>query len=201
MTNEDLKKLGNDELRALLTHIVTDTAEGVRQGCRIILELELRGVRHGFAKEGAFRWFREIATEKLHPTAALLIYDRATIRALQNLPLDQQAAIAMGEPIPVVEYAPGGKTATVEKKVFQIDTIAIDRVIGPAGVRSVAEQTKMLRDQSAPKPSTEILTSRVRAENGRLVVGRTLVEPNELIEPLLALGFKLVRIETERAVA
>lgn len=200
MSITGLKSLTNEELRALLTKVVADTADGVLRGCEILYELETRSVRHGFSKDGAFQWFREVATGRLHPTAALMVCDRNALKAMMRLPLESQRMIATGETLPVVEWGPNQTIVTRERRITEIDGRTLQRVIGTNDVRDVAEQTRLLREsQMPPSASHAKQVNGIVARDGKLVVGRTTLDPSDLIDPLLELGFKLVRIEERKA--
>lgn len=68
----------------------------------------------------------------------------------------------------------------------------LERVFGENGIRSVEEQRKDL----GAKPNRERVGGIiVDHDETALVISRKHIKPNELIAPLKALGFKLVRIE------
>jgi hypothetical protein len=164
------------------------------EGSRLLAELHRRGEYHPLMRDGLFRWFKEIDEEILDASAVVKFAGQNDIlKKLIRTPLSQQIKIAETGKIMVAEQDKAGNIIEAEKPILTIPTKQLDRVFGDKGIRTVAQQTKLLKAAPPPKPATIELV-RADAANGVLVIaGRHNIEPNALIEPLRRLGFKLVK--------
>lgn len=195
MSQADLKSLSTEALDALFESVLDGTVSAVRRGSTILAELAQRGERRPHMREGAFRWFKEITAGSLSARAAFILGGlESKTRPLVGLPHPAQDSIAAGAPLATVEYGDKGEIVEVEKPLLQMNKQDVTLVFGNGKVRSVAEQTKILRD--VPFQAKPVKTGRFFVDLARktIEIGKTKIEAEELAEPLRALGWKLVRI-------
>ena len=196
MTQSGYREMSLQELYTRLASHVQAGETALIEGSKILAELKRRGETHEFMRRGLFKWFEQIDAGTLDASAVIKFAgDDQIISRLVRLPISQQAMIAKTGNVIVAEQAKTGEIIETEKSIIRMDLKQLDRVFGDKGIRTIAQQTKLLKAASAPtpKPAAPELV-RADARDGVLVIaGRHHIEPNALIEPLRRLGYKIVK--------
>lgn len=191
-SSNQLNNVTTAAIRAELDQIVKDTAEWMERASVLLVELRRRGEDHPLMHSNVLRAFKGIAERKLSAEAVLAVGGNANIvRALEKLPLDQQAGYAKDCPVPVVEVSPEGKHVTAYRKLQSLGPSVIDRVFGPDGLRSIEEQKAML---AAPSNRIRVDGILIDTSERRIIIARKHISPADLIGPLKALGYELRRV-------
>ena len=207
-TATEAREMPTDTLVALFETTIETTSLSIKKNCLILAELDARNAlsdqMRTLTKQGTFRWFREIAADKLAPAVAFACGDNyPLIQGLMRLPVPAQENIAAGQEIPVAERIKG-EIKEVTKPIWRIDYAEISRVFGDKGVRTIKEQTAMLRAEDAGSISTGLLQEGrigIDLQKNTLRFGMMKVDVSELTAPLRKLGFRLVRIASKSEAA
>lgn len=194
------------ELYAALAATVDQTSTAIVAASEILLELRKRGENHPLMREGVFVWFEHIAAGQLSPKAALAFAGvNSVIRKLVGLDTALQDRIADGEEIPVAELDSTGKIVRSQKPILRMDQAQLDRAFDASKLRPLPAQEKMLRSEQARDAASPKTAKKERItadqESGVLRVANTKIAPEELREPLRALGFRLIRVGASKEAA
>ena len=205
MTNDDLKHLSLDALFEQFAITNQGTAAGIKRACAVLLEIHHRGEHHTYMRSELYKHYKAICDGRLSAEAALgLAGHDAAIEAIMGLPHSVQNRLVMKEKIvPLVTFS-GGKFHESTTTLMSVSEKDLPVVFGDGGMRSHAAQREILRDRDkahaadqAPPPRI----GRVEVDVARreLILGRMKLRPDELIEPLRLLGFKMVALEAPAA--
>lgn len=180
MTTEDL--IGElDGFTAL-------AADLARRLSLVLKELRARRIRHTHHFHTVLMFFAEIADNRLDAEAAVLLANTDRIRAVLPLPAEQQRAIARGEEVPVAVRLPSGAITHDRLPIRRMDDSTRRRAFGPKGIRPLEEQTAMIQAENRVERHGMITILR---DEVMLKIGNQRIRPEELRQPLLALGFRL----------
>lgn len=200
MTKADrLHNTSTADIRAELDQIVSDTAEWMQRAAVLLVELRRRKERHPLMSSNTLRHFVLIADGKLDAAAALAVGgNRNLVRALSAIPLDQQFDYATRRTVEVVERTPDGRDVIEHRHITHLSNPTLDRVFSDGRILSVEEQRQAL----GAKPNRErVGCVLVDHDESALVISKKHIKPLELVAPLKALGFKLVRIDASEGEA
>ena len=145
------------EVRRLLEQALNRVNTDHRAICRLLTALHAKGESHPYMLRGPYRYYREIAEDRLHPQAAAIFHEQPdVIRRFMQMRLDVQYTLTLDINAPSLDVAVRNvKTGEVEaKKKSLIDVVAagpktVERVLGPEGVKPVEDQAAAL----PPPPS------------------------------------------------
>ena len=154
----------------------------------LLKELRARRQHHPFFHHPVLKFFKDIANLKLDAVAAIRLTNGDLIRAVLPLPTDYQRAIALGRKIPVATFNQAGEIVSDDMEIRHMDPSTLRRAFGPDGIRSVYEQTRLLRAESKVERHGLITVLR---DEVMLKIGNQRIRPEELRLPLMALGFRL----------
>lgn len=176
------------------------TAASIKSAATILQELKTRGETHPLMREGAFRFYQEIAANKLSAKAVLAFAGvNSILRNLIGLPMEKQDAFAKGAKLTIATHDTTGKIKSVEKPLIQLSVRQLDLAFdGAGGVRAFNEQAQIISARTANRPSSRrsILPVAIRADQktGELVCGQLRFTPHQLTAAMQKLGFKIVRV-------
>lgn len=173
-----------------------NTAKAIKRACDELAELNLREVPHPFMKHGILSHYKAISRGDLLPDFAFAFSANPIMRHVSVLTLDDQRALLLRPELSVAAFDKSKNIVPVDMAVTSISRADLDIVFGPAGIRTFAEQEKVLRSRNAPKPRRDkrSYTIKADADSGEIVVNDFKFKPGELSAALKALGFKLVKI-------
>lgn len=203
----DFNDIPTDDLLELLGATYDGIVAGTERAAKILVVLMSRGVTHPLMSEGVLRYFREIESGRLSAAAAVAFAgNRNMVGRIVGLPREIQVKIALGETLlEVAEFTPRGEIVVQKRPIRQLDNPTLDRVFAKERIRTPKEQETLLRaaQASVAAPSRQVgQRVSIASDSKALMIGRSRIEPNELMGPLLRLGFKLVRVtEKERVSA
>lgn len=197
--NNSLKDAATSDLVSELATLIGQKTDLIVRACAILAELRARRVDHPAMKNGVLKWFQSINAGKLD---AHFFYTfagvQSLIQAVVGTPLKLQRQWADGSNVTLKEVNAAFEIVEVEKPLIRFSRGDIANVFGPAGVRALAEQEKLLRSKLAnvaasPAPKVE----RVRADvkEGVLIIGSKRLRLVEFRDALRALGWYLHKIE------
>lgn len=185
-----------------LSKLTEGNATSIKAASEILLELKTRGETHPLMRQGVFRFYQEIADDRLSAKAVLAFAGvNSILRNLIGVPLPRQEAFAKGERIVIATHDTTGKIKSQEKPLIQLSVRQLDLVFDAGNIRSFSDQSQIL---SARKDNTPARRSRIpvaiRADKSRqeLVCGQLRFTPHELASALQKLGFKIIRIEAAK---
>lgn len=194
----------NEQLRQELARGLSITVEHLQRLANIWAELERRGEDLSDLRRGIAANLSLIASGTLAADAVVALASRPTLlKRLAGVPLDQQRAIASGEPLPVV--VDDGKKYNVEMLPATALTMAQTRqVIDYGSVRTVDEQRAILADLKMTKRKPREESERrynVHADRERdgLFIGKMFVPKHEVIAALATLAGELETLDTRTA--
>jgi len=154
----------------------------------ILVELRSRRESHAFFSHPVLRFFESIADESLNAEAAIILANGPMIKAVMHLPHDQQLAVARGQDIAVAVIQPSGQMANENLPIQRMGPDLLKRVFGDQGIRSVAAQSAIIRQNSKTERYGMVT---VLQDETMLKIGNQKITPEDLRGPLLALGYTL----------
>lgn len=146
-----------------------------------------------------------VARDKLVPELAAKIYASPHKRGiLADLPKDVQhdvAATGATFKTAVLDQTKASGVSVEDKSILEMSTTELRVVMGGGGIRTVAEQKKILgqivESEARRRRSPSRMSNKVRVDadagRGVLIVGAYTLKPYELAAALDTLGFKLTR--------
>lgn len=183
----DLTVVPTDTLRAELARGLTLTADTLMRLGLIWQELEKRGENLDDLRHGLARTLPLIAAGRLAAEAVVAFAGRPSVlRALEGVPLEQQRALARGEPLKVIDLAnPGG---TVEMPLAQLPAAAVRVVFGEGEVRTPEQQRLAFRPRRKKREEADERRYRPRydPQAGTVTVGRMTIQVADLLHELSA---------------
>lgn len=191
----NLAKASNAALVQRFHRLSNLTCTALREGCKILVELEKRGENVGPLSRGLFRYYRQIANGSLAPAAVLAFAGNTfVLPRLMALPVAEQRKYADGAPVPVVEHNQEGKLVTVEKPLRHLVMREAELVFTDSGIRPVDAQKRLVAKRVKQTHRSAVpLAIRADMATEEIVIGQLRVKVAELYTPLKKLGFDLVR--------
>lgn len=191
ISQTDPANLSTEEIHKEIASFATLAAEVVDRWAVLLKELSKRRAPHPMFRHPVMQFWESIAEHKLSPRAAVLLADRkrgTMIRAVLPLPIVEQEAIAEGREIPVAVRTEAGEIKADHLPIHRMDPATMNRAFGPEGIRSVYEQTEIIRAVGRIERHGAITVLR---DEVMLKIGNQKVKPEDLRGPLLALGYRL----------
>lgn len=167
--------------------------EVVHRYSLLLAELRKRKQFHAFMRHPILSFFQEIAEGNLDAEAALLLRNREMIKPILPLSAQRQREIAGGSDIAVAVLQDDGSIRSDDMPILRMDKATLKRAFGPSGIRTVAEQADLLRQEVKIEKRTTITAIK---DTGVLKIKdqkhELTIKPEELSGPLRDLGYKIV---------
>lgn len=185
----DLEAMTTEELRRELAQSLQLNARQLLHLAAVWRVLESRGEDLNDLRSGMGAYLPMIASGRLAANAVVKFAGQPTLlRAMLDLPLDQQQEIVNDKPLPVLGLDTAGDTRVTHLPAYSLTAAQVRQVFGPARIRDEREQEAVLvqtvtRKKAAPSAAPR---SRMRydAQSDQLVVGRTRIAVASLFEAL-----------------
>lgn len=200
-----LRRMPNEELRDLLKACLRVTAHHLRVAAFMYGELLSRGIELRALVNGLGPILKDISAGRLVPEAGQVFFARpATLALLHKVSLAEQRELADGREIEVATRTETGGFEVTKQSLAECTHDQARLVLGPSGVRSLAEQRRVLQNTgrvTARAHNDAGLAVKVHADpaHGVLRVGTITIAPVDLMPALAALGYKLVRLRVAEA--
>lgn len=192
----DPAQMSTEELLAEMNGFRVLAVEVVERLSRVMKVLRDRRQPHAFFHDRILRFWANIANQTLSAEAAILLGNSQTIQAVLPLPIKDQVEIAKGREIAVAEINGLGDVRLEHMPINRMDGPTLHRVFGPEGIRSINEQTEILRKREKLQ---RIGVVTVLGDEQVLKIGNQKIKPEDLRGPLLALGYRLELARSSRA--
>lgn len=181
-----------------LERALTVTAETIAYLGAIWRELDRRGVDLTAYRVGMGQYLPLIASGQLDPSAVVRFAGRLTLlRAVQTLPVDEQASLAAGRKVAVASMAPDGTITVSDVDPDMLTGEQLRLVFDTGRIRGAEEQANMLRSASTAarrrqkEPTARRYKIKVSQDRKVVRIGRMTVPVDELLEALQAAGVKV----------
>lgn len=202
----NLLTMTEQQLREMLRTVDLSLERGVLERCIILAELDRRQLLRPDDARGPWVHWRAIAAGHLHPAAAWNLGGgcaaKVTARLIEAGDMDFQRRLFSGEKVPLARHDANGRTVTVQRTIKEMDHWERQLALAPGKLRPIAEQAKMLLRAQPTRPRTKAaVTVRADLKTREIVIGQIRFKPALLIEALSALGFQLLRKQTEARAA
>lgn len=154
---ESLHLVDTASLRRELARALQVTAENLIYLAAVWRELEKRGEDLSALRHGLGAHLSEIAAGRLDAEIVVQFARAPSIlRTLAQLPVRKQRQLARGEPLKIVEATPyGSEPAVRAAPAYHLKASEIRLAIGNGKIRSIEEQTEILRATAALEPGVE----------------------------------------------
>lgn len=185
----DLAAMSTEELRGELALSLQLNARQLLHLAGVWRELERRGEDLNDLRSGMGAYLPMIGAGRLAADAVVKFAGQPTLlRALLDLPLDQQQEIVNDRPLAVLGLDAAGNTRVTQLPAYTLTAAQVRQVFGPARIRDEREQEAVLVQTVTRKQSARaaVPAARVRydAQSDQLVIGRTRVPVASLFEAL-----------------
>lgn len=137
-----------EQIIARIEEAKDDSFEAAREICNCLVELNKRKVSHPLHKDRVYRWYKDIAAEKLHPGIAMIFNGNPRyIEHVLGRPLDLQKGMVAGREYDVV-YEWSGELKEAKKSIMQMSLGVFQRLF-PKGQSpaTVKQQTEALKKE------------------------------------------------------
>lgn len=184
----ELERMDSQTLLNELRTATAVTASNLVYMSQIWTQLEKRGVDMTPFRNGLLRFLPMIAGGEVIPEAVIKFAGNITLlNQVAKLPLERQAALAGGEPVPVVDAS----TSTVrERKVEELTAREVKQVFGVNGqVRSVEQQQRLLKH--APRKALVGPKIALSERTGMISVGSQQAKLSDLLLILKQHGYTI----------
>jgi len=188
ISQTDPAKLTTEDLIAEIGGFKELAAKTVKRLSLILKELNARRVKHDLMRDRIMRFWEDLAEDRLDPEAAIRLGNRELIKCILPLPRHEQIAIATDKPVPVAVKTDTGEIKSDDRPLRLMDRATMKRAFGPDGIRTVHEQSEMIRAAGRVRPSVSVIAL---PDEMMIKVGREKVRPEDLRGPLLALGYTI----------
>ena len=190
----------NDELLDSFKKCNLSIAEDLKRGCSYLVELNARGVLDTRLCTGPWKYFREIAGDKLDPQIALLAR-QMDIPYITPFPLDKQLRLVSGEEkVRTVDHNEQGQVVTIDVALDKMTRRDLDLAFTKQGFRPLSQQRRILAARGNDvRRSTAPAKLRADLQTEEVVCGKMRFSVTELATVLKKLGFKVVRTQPKAA--
>lgn len=138
--------MSTEALRGELARAIRVTAQSLVYLATIWQELEARGEDLSSLRTGLSAYLPLIASGHADPEAVVAFAGQHTLlRAVTQLPRDEQQRLAAGGSVRVVVQTPDGVEAERELSPTLLSAAEVRRVFAPGAVRSPTEQSRIMR--------------------------------------------------------
>ncbi|WP_457798082.1 hypothetical protein [Methylocystis sp. S23] len=146
LTLQGLATADTETLRRELGRAMRMTAESLVYLAAIWHELESRGVDLSALRTGLSAYLPLIASGRADPEAVIAFAGQPTLmRAITQLPVDEQRRLAAGGAVRVVIQTPDGVESERDITPNLLSAAEVRRVFAPGAIRSPAEQSRLIR--------------------------------------------------------
>lgn len=189
ISQTDPSEMSTEDLTAEIDSFI-ELAEGVVVRLSAILaELRRRRQPHPFFHHSILRFWESIADRRLHPKAAIILANRNMIKAVIPLPHEQQLELAHGKKLRIAVQREDGSIGRDDVPIQRMDARALCRVFGPKGIRSIAEQEAMIREEGKIERIGAIT---ILKGEGLFKVGNQKLTPEEIDRAARQMGYRLI---------
>lgn len=187
----ELLAMSTEQLRSELARSLQLSADQLLHLAAVWRELERRGEDLSDLRSGMGGYLPMIASGRLSADAVVKFAGQTTLlRALADLPLEQQAAIVADQPLPVISLDASGNTRVSELPAYSLTAAQIRQVFAPGRLRDAREQEAVLVQTITRKRAARATAAppRIRydVESDTLIIGRQRVPVSSLYEALAA---------------
>ena len=157
MTVSKFNNMSTEQLLHLIAEYRLTAETNFKEICLALVEVKRRAEPHNLFRDKLFRWYAEVAAEKLHP-GIVFHWDgnRQKMECFIGRPLERQLAVLQGREIGIVEEV-NGEMLESRKKIISMSPKELRRVF-PKGedIRTFDEQREILQAEIAARvPKTE----------------------------------------------
>lgn len=165
--SNDLHVMTTEELRSELARAIRVTAETLVYLAAIWEELERRGEDLSSLRSGVSAYLPMIASGRADPAAVVAYAGQPTLlRAITQMPLEEQARLAAGGDVPLVILDENGNRATKNIAPVMLSAAEVRRVFAPGAIRSPQEQARILEAQQTRRRPPKRLSPSIAALSG-----------------------------------
>lgn len=158
-----VSSMSDNDLLAELAASLDVTARHLLRLSAVWRELESRGHDLTKLRSGLREWLPMIAAEKLAAEAVVQFAGQTQLlRAIAELPLERQRALAKGEEITVVTFGLSGGLASERVPAHRLTRADVELVFDKGHIRTSDEQVPLLHDRARRRNRTTPETIRVR---------------------------------------
>ena len=188
MNDQQIAAATTEELKKHLAGSLEITAKHLNHMALVWRELELRGEDLSDLRHGIAAYLPMIAHGKVEASIVIKYAGQKTLlAALSRLHIEDQRRISETGYVPVVVER-DGVTTTVETPLPRLSARDVFTVFGDDGIRTVTEQTKLLKRKPGP-PKSKIGYRRsrrvkVNAEDKVLMVSSSAADIDRVVEEL-----------------
>lgn len=184
-----LEAMTTEELRQELAQSLQLNARQLLHLAAVWRVLESRGENLDELRRGMGAYLPLIASGRLAADAVVKFAGQATLlRALTDLSIDRQKAIAAGESLRVITLDNNGEPKTVEMPAYALTAAQVRQVFAPGKLRDEKEQAAQLLQSTTRKRKARTAAGpRVRHDTttDQLVIGRTRISVGEVLAALV----------------
>src|SRR5690606_32958090 len=184
-----LNAMSTEQLRGELARSLQLNAGQLMHLAAVWRVLESRGEDLSDLRAGMGAYLPMIAAGRLDPNVVVQFAGQSTLlRALADIPLDRQKAIAAGENLRVITLDKNGEPEPVEMPAYALTAAQVRQVFAPGKLRDEKEQAAQLLQTTTRKRKARTAAGpRVRhdAATDQLVIGRTRISVGEVLAALV----------------
>lgn len=185
-----LESMPSDELRDELRSALQMTAESLRRVAMIIRVLEDRGEDLSSLRIGLLSYLRQIAHGRVMPEVVIhYAQSPMLLHFVSELPVVDQRRLVEGELVEIAVWEFDGTIVGRRVDPLQLSRSEAMQLFHRGRLRPLDEQSNILRDRRGKRRPAETATGKIRADRkrGGLMVGRTLLDPTEVLAGLATL--------------
>jgi len=190
-TNPDqLQQLSTDELKKEFFSSLDITVRHFQHMANIWRILEERGEDMAQYRDGIAIYIEMIAHNRLDANLVVKYAGRkALLNALSRIPIDKQKDIAENDEIEIARIGDDDEISSEKVKLSLLPTADIYDVIDDKGIRSVAEQQRILvkregKGKSKKRKQRKARKVEINSKEKTLQVGPTIVDLDKVVEAL-----------------
>lgn len=180
---DSIRSLPTPDLRRELADALGVTARHLLRLAAVWQELERRGEDLSDLRSGLVVYLPLIATGSVLPEVVVRFAGNQTLlRAVSQLPADQQRRIVDGEPVPLAVRSGDGYTHRM-LPAHALTNSQVRQVFGERVIRTEAQQIAILTAARQPPPARTPRRGNARADrrSGVVMVGHRAVLPTDLL--------------------
>lgn len=190
ISQRDPESMSTEEILSEIDGFKFLAVEVVERLALMLKTLRQRRQPHPFFADRILKFWESICDQSLSAEAAILLGNQELIRAVLPLRLDEQLAFSKGAEVPVAEVADDGSVHRAHLPIQRMSPSMLKRAFGPDGLRSVSEQSEIIRSQGRIERHGIITV--LRDENAVKIGNSKLRWPEDFEVAARALGYRLV---------
>lgn len=184
-----LQGMTTEQLRGELARSLQLNAEQLLHLAAVWRVLESRGEDLSDLRTGMGVYLPMIASGRLDASVVVQFAGQSTLlRALSDVPVERQRAIASGEKLRVIALDKNGNPEPVEVAAYALTAAQVRQVFAPGKLRDEQEQSAVLMQTTTRKRQARVAAGpRVRFDpaTDHLVIGRTRISAGEVLAALV----------------